>query len=712
MQTEMHTPSSNKISSPSDNMRCTVKIDTERQSKTISSKAPNPIIPLTEPYTAVANLNHSAKQGLFSSVVRTLGNIPIGKKILLMMAVLYCGMGLIHLLNSSGLTSLKAGIHELGGNQIAVVRNQMFADMMHDGIRAVVFRALVASEQADADVLAETKGEIQEFSQNYVDALTSIENAVVPTEIRAMLGEIRPLFDRYAEEAQRLVDLAVAGKSKDVMTAIPAFQQLFEQLEVDLEKFGDGIQAHAAERAKIDMAEAEQIQSTALVMFISVVLVSCLAAWFIAINITRPLGLAVRALEENDMSSLAGIVSKDETGRIADAVTSTLQRIKDDATRTRELERKSEQEAAEKRIQIETLAKEKEAEQRALEAKRQAEEMRRERERAAEQQKQADIERANVAELQKKVDQILKIVNAASQGDLTQQVSVAGTDGIGQVATALRSLLTNLRKSISDISSQAASVLTSSSQVSALGKEMQEQSIHTLGEAKSVSAAAEQVSASIQTVAIGTEEMNVSIAEIAKSAANAATVATAAFECAQKTTDTMKLLGTSSAEIGQVVRVITEIAEQTNLLALNATIEAARAGEAGKGFAVVANEVKELARETATATESISTKITGIQNITNDAVQAINQIAEVIAQINEIQSTIASAVEEQSATTRNITSYISEAAKGAAEIADSIGSVAKATEVGAQGTQAALNASNDLMGLSRSLKEVVSQFRV
>jgi methyl-accepting chemotaxis protein len=169
-------------------------------------------------------------------------------------------------------------------------------------------------------------------------------------------------------------------------------------------------------------------------------------------------------------------------------------------------------------------------------------------------------------------------------------------------------------------------------------------------------------------------------------------------------------LGDSSAEIGQVIKVITSIAQQTNLLALNATIEAARAGEAGKGFAVVANEVKELAKETARATEDISRKIEAIQNDTKSAVSAIGQIALVINQINDISNTIASSVEEQTATTTEIGRNVTEAAKGSAEIAQNITAVAQAAQSTTSGAADSLKASTELARMAADLQKNVSRF--
>jgi methyl-accepting chemotaxis protein len=221
-----------------------------------------------------------------------------------------------------------------------------------------------------------------------------------------------------------------------------------------------------------------------------------------------------------------------------------------------------------------------------------------------------------------------------------------------------------------------------------------------------VSAASEQVSKSVQTVSAGAEEMTASIREISKSASDAARVAASAVQLAHDTNATVSKLGDSSIEIGKVIKVITSIAQQTNLLALNATIEAARAGEAGKGFAVVANEVKELAKETAKATEDISQKIETIQADTKSAVGAIGQITGVINEINNISGTIASAVEEQTATTSEISRNIAEAARGAAEIVETITEVAATARDTATGASSTQEAATELSHLAETLAQV------
>ena len=184
------------------------------------------------------------------------------------------------------------------------------------------------------------------------------------------------------------------------------------------------------------------------------------------------------------------------------------------------------------------------------------------------------------------------------------------------------------------------------------------------------------------------------------------------MKTAESTNATISKLGISSAEIGQVIKVITSIAQQTNLLALNATIEAARAGEAGKGFAVVANEVKELAKQTAKATEDISQKIAAIQSDTKGAVDAIATIGAVINQISEISSTIATAVEEQSATTNEMSRNVTEAARGSSEITQNIEGVSQAAQGTSSSAHESMKAAQQLAQMSTQLRGLVEQFRV
>lgn len=326
--------------------------------------------------------------------------------------------------------------------------------------------------------------------------------------------------------------------------------------------------------------------------------------------------------------------------------------------------------------------------------------------------KQTEDAQKTAQELSEKVESILEVVNAAAEGDLTQEITISGDDTIGQMAQAISNLFDKLKIAFNAFAESSSTLAAASEELTAVSTEMSANAEETSAQSNVVAAAAEQVSKNTQTVATGIEEMSASIREIAKNASEAAKVATEAVRMAQATNTTIAKLGDSSAEIGKVIKVITSIAQQTNLLALNATIEAARAGEAGKGFAVVANEVKELAKETAKATEDISQKIETIQSDTKGAVEVIAQISQIINQINGISGTIASAVEEQTATTNEISRNITEASKGTSEIAQNISSVATAARNTSEGATSSLKASGELTRMAAELQSLISQFKI
>jgi len=301
---------------------------------------------------------------------------------------------------------------------------------------------------------------------------------------------------------------------------------------------------------------------------------------------------------------------------------------------------------------------------------------------------------------------------AEGNGDLTKRIPVGATDEIGELARWFNIFLDKLQHMM-----QAVAVATE--QVGAASRDLSQSSTQIAANSKQTSALTGVVSGTtarvgqhLQTLAAGAEEMGTSIQEIAKNATAAARVATSAVKVAESTNATVAKLGESSAEIGQVIKVITSIAEQTNLLALNATIEAARAGEAGKGFAVVAHEVKELAKETARATEDISLKIETIQTDTRAAVDAIASISRVINQINDISNTIATAVEEQNATTNEMSRNVSAAAGGSDEITNNIAGVALAAETTSEEAAATQTMAHQLVEMAARLRELVGQFRM
>jgi methyl-accepting chemotaxis protein len=304
------------------------------------------------------------------------------------------------------------------------------------------------------------------------------------------------------------------------------------------------------------------------------------------------------------------------------------------------------------------------------------------------------------------------VLQAVGTGDLRDRVTVDSKDESGIMGNALNTTLDKISLAFHTIGGASVRLATASEEFSATSQQITANSEETSAQANVVSAATEQVNRNLQTVATATEEMSASISEIAKNASEAAKVAGEALKAAVDTNATVNKLGESSAEIGQVIKVITSIAQQTNLLALNATIEAARAGEAGKGFAVVANEVKELAKQTAKATEDISQKIAAIQTDAKGAVLAIGTISGIIGRVNDISATIATAVEEQSATTSEMSRNVSEAAKGSGEVSKNITGVAQAAQSTSSGATDSQKAAQSLSQMSNELRELVGQFRV
>jgi methyl-accepting chemotaxis protein len=267
------------------------------------------------------------------------------------------------------------------------------------------------------------------------------------------------------------------------------------------------------------------------------------------------------------------------------------------------------------------------------------------------------------------------------------------------------------RERAASVASNAHALAAASEELQAVSTQMGANSAQTSDEVNRITETSSSVSVNIETVSAGAEEMAASIKEIARNASEAARVAERAVDAVANTTATIGKLGVSSEEIGQIVKLITGIAQQTNLLALNATIEAARAGDAGKGFAVVAGEVKDLAKETAKATEDISRKIDMIQADTRSSIESIGGIRTIIDQIAEYQNTIASAVEEQAATTSDMARGVNEASRGAAEIARTLGSVKNAADDTATGAADSQRAATELAQMAATLQALVNDAR-
>ncbi|MBT3271459.1 PAS domain-containing protein [Candidatus Poribacteria bacterium] len=329
-----------------------------------------------------------------------------------------------------------------------------------------------------------------------------------------------------------------------------------------------------------------------------------------------------------------------------------------------------------------------------------------------EREEAAEREREDARNLQEKVDSILHVVQASQEGDLTQEVVVSGADAIGQMGEGLQSFFHDLRGNLRVIRDNGSAMNGASTTLMQVSEQMGANAEETSTQANLVASSARTVSESLQTIAVAVEEMTASIGEISANASKASRLAGDAVDMTELANQTIAKLGESTAEIGDVVKLITSIAEQTNLLALNATIEAARAGEVGRGFAVVANEVKDLAKETARSTEEISAKIESIQSDTAGATEVTSRVNSLIEEINDLQAVIATAVEEQTATTSEMSRSITLAADGSVEISDNIDGVAQAaqdTAVGASGAQAE---ATQLAAMAEEFAQLVSRFKV
>lgn len=319
--------------------------------------------------------------------------------------------------------------------------------------------------------------------------------------------------------------------------------------------------------------------------------------------------------------------------------------------------------------------------------------------------------------ISKSLAQLIHMIRdvAEGEGDVTKRLQTAGslgTNELGEVSRLFNVFMDKLQDILRGIVLETHKLTEASEQVLAASDLITSNSEVTSTQSNSASRATQQITENLNSLSMGAGEMTSTIQSIASNAQDAAKVAASAVSAAQAANTTIGKLGHSGAEIGAVIKMITSIAEQTNLLALNATIEAARAGQAGKGFAVVANEVKELAKQTAQATEEIGKKILGIQDDTKEAVTTIGTVSDVINHINEISATIAAAVEEQGATTSEMTRNAGEAATGARNISVSIGGVAQAADSTLSRARESQKAAQELASVSSELSRLIRQFKI
>jgi methyl-accepting chemotaxis protein len=309
------------------------------------------------------------------------------------------------------------------------------------------------------------------------------------------------------------------------------------------------------------------------------------------------------------------------------------------------------------------------------------------------------------------LDESVRVMDAIAGGDLEARVTHARDDELGQLARAVNRAVESLGDALARIAGNSVAVGNAAEELASVSGELQSSARQTSEQMALASGAGEETNTSVRLVASSAQQVGVGIRSVAQNAHEAAGVAATAVRVAGEANGTIRRLGESSEQIDNVIRAINAIAEQTNILALNAEIEAARAGEAGKGFAVVANEVKELAKETARATEDIARRVGAIRDDSRAAVAAISEIGTIIAQISSTQSAIAASVQQQSAATAEITRNMGEAARGTDEIAATVNSVARATESTSAAALETQRAASELAMMAVELQRTVAQFR-
>ncbi len=562
--------------------------------------------------------------------------------------------------------------------------------------RLYVLKFLVTNSKEDSK-------RVTKESNNLLKGLNNLDKSLANPERRKLLALIQKQWPVYMNSFQQVVETITKRNGVRVNT--------LDKNGALVSKAIAFVKESATKDQKFLEEDVNSSISSAKIEATIVALLALIAGWVIAViiarKITNPLTNTVDVLgkiEAGDYEQRIVIDSTDELGALGGSVNELAQGLKKAEEESKRLNEDIRLKAErEQELERKNLAKEKEQVAREHQA---------EAEKTKEKEEQAERERQQAEQLRQNVNLILEVVNAAAEGDLTQDITVKGEDAIGQMGEGLDRFLKGLRKDIGEIGNNAGSVGAAAEELTATSTTMSANAEETSAQAGVVATASEEVGNNVQTVATGAEEMTASIGEIASNSTEAAKISNEAVEVAKRTNETVSALGESSKEIGEVVKVITSIAEQTNLLALNATIEAARAGEAGKGFAVVANEVKELANQTAKATEQISNKVQSIQGDTGRAVDAIGEISLVINNINDISNTIASAVEEQSATTSEMSRNVQGAAKGVSEISQNIAGVSTAAEETTQGSSQTKDAAGELSKLAVDLQGLVRKFKI
>ncbi len=557
--------------------------------------------------------------------------------------------------------NMKSTIESLADVQVPAVRNMTLVDMMHDGIRSVVLEAILTYEHNDKTKIKDVQKEGHEKAEDMKNYINAFKKLNLPSHISKKADVAIPQVEKYGQLADSMINDIAEGKSKEIIEKDKEeFDKQFEVLEEVLGTLGDDITKYA-EFEKIASHKSSQ-KYIFLLSFIGLATI-LLSIYFVRLMIfdltsrIDPVVEAVKNIEAGQYKIELNMVANDEIGFLTTSVKNMALKIEtnikevNSALEKAEAETKMAQKAKTEADEAQRLAnmekvKAESAMKQASEEKRRAEEL------AQEQEKASKI-------LQEKVDQILLVVKAAEKGDLTKEIKVSGSDAIGQLGLGLQSFFKQLSHDFSRIQEMCIQLEQGSNNLNKKSLELEKNSSDTKNLSEIMNNQTQEVITNIKNLDHATNELKMAVSEISKQASESSKITREANRVVSETKDLSTQLETNATDIAQFINVITNIARQTNLLALNATIEAARAGEAGKGFAVVANEVKELARQSAQAAEEITGKIGAIKESSNHVSKSVDNINTFMDQINKSSSVVASATEEQFATTEQFVQLIS-----------------------------------------------------